>query len=208
MENITNELQADWSPILDELREIECLSSDAKLAASLGVTRGYLCSVRKGRKGVSLELAKEIFSKLGKTFDVERLEMLFLPAKVRTHVAAIKSLRNFVISRANAQCEICGLPAPFNTPDGLPYLELNHIVPTRDGGGDTPQNLIAICSNCHRKEQVATTNRLEHKKLMLLAKKWTQSKSEINRVELIEKLIKQSDGEIPRIAVNRTTDKQ
>ncbi len=51
----------------------ESLSSDAKLSAELGVTRG------KGRKGVFLELVKSIFIAVGEESGLERL---FAPLKV------------------------------------------------------------------------------------------------------------------------------
>jgi len=167
------EPQTDWSAILDELREKESISSDAKLAASLGVTRGYICSVRKGRKGVSLELASAIFSKLGRTFELDHLEKLFVPAKVRTHTANLKAVRDYVILRAKGHCQLCGLQAPFNSPDGQPYLELHHVIPFRDGGEASPNNLVALCPNCHRKIEVSPSPS-DARKIKLLVKKYKQ----------------------------------
>lgn len=173
MGNSPNEPQTDWSAILDELREKESISSDAKLAASLGVTRGYICSVRKGRKGVSLELARTIFSKLGRTFELDHLEKLFVPVKVRTHIASLQAVRNYVILRANGHCQLCGLEAPFNLPDGQPYLEVHHVIPFRDGGDDSPNNLVALCPNCHRKIEISPTPD-DMQKIKLLVKKYQQ----------------------------------
>lgn len=144
----------NWPALLDELKRKEALSSDSKLAAALGVTRGYICSVRKGRKGVSLELAKEILSRLGKTFDVESIEPLFVPLKVRRHTENIAVIRRWVILRANGHCQLCGQEAPFKTPDGIPYLEVHHLVPVSEGGSNDVGNLVALCPNCHRKADI------------------------------------------------------
>lgn len=173
MGNFPNEPQTDWSAILDELREKESISSDAKLAASLGVTRGYICSVRKGRKGVSLELARAIFSKLGRTFELDGLEKLFVPVKVRTHTARLKAVRDYVILRANGHCQLCGVEAPFNSPDGQPYLEIHHVIPFRDGDEVSPNNLVALCPNCHRKIEISPTP-ADARKIELLMKKYQQ----------------------------------
>lgn len=170
MGNTPNEPQPDWSVIFDELRQKKSIPSDAKLAAWLGVTRGYICSVRKGRKGVSLELAKTIFSELGRTFEAERLEKLFIPTKVLTHTANLKAVRDYVISRANGHCQLCGVPAPFNSPDGKPYLELHLVIPFRDGGDESTSNLVALCPNCNRKIEVSPMPS-DVRKLKLLAKR-------------------------------------
>jgi len=141
----------DWPSLLDELKCTESLASDSKLAATLGVTRGYICSVRKGRKGVSLELAKDIFSRLGRTFDVETIEQLFISNKVRSHIKILSAIREYVILRANGHCQMCGIEAPFKCRDGSPYLEVHHVVSLRNGGSSDASNLVALCPNCHRK---------------------------------------------------------
>lgn len=53
-------------------------------------------------------------------------------------------------------CQLCGLPAPFTTHEGEPFLEIHHIVPLADGGTDTPGNVVALCPNCHRRIHVLT----------------------------------------------------
>jgi len=169
----SNDVPQDWSTIFDELRQKESLNSDAKLAEALGVTSGYICSVRKGRKRVSLKLATAIFSRLGRSFQAERMESLFVPSKVRARVTNLGALRRQVISHANGNCELCGMPAPFNDLDGQPYLEVHHLVPLHTGGDDSLPNLVALCPNCHRKVQVAPTA-TDARKLSLLAKRLKQ----------------------------------
>lgn len=56
----------------------------------------------------------------------------------------------YVEERANGVCELCGSPAPFLRPKGIPYLEVHHIQPLSEGGADTIENAAGICPNCHR----------------------------------------------------------
>ena len=53
--------------------------------------------------------------------------------------------------RANGICQLCRKPAPFNTPNGDPYLEVHHIDWLMNGGADSVENTVALCPNCHRK---------------------------------------------------------
>ncbi|WP_215878999.1 HNH endonuclease [Acidithiobacillus ferrooxidans] len=53
--------------------------------------------------------------------------------------------------RAHGLCEACGATSPFEMTDGTPYLEVHHIKPLADGGGDTINNAAALCPNCHRR---------------------------------------------------------
>jgi 5-methylcytosine-specific restriction enzyme A len=64
-------------------------------------------------------------------------------------------IKRYALRRANGTCEGCGIPAPFNMPDGQPYLEVHHIRRLSDGGPDHPRWVIAICPNCHRRAHYA-----------------------------------------------------
>lgn len=55
-----------------------------------------------------------------------------------------------VKERANGQCDLCGQPAPFNNTNGFPYLE-HHLVRLSDRGNASIENVVALCSNCHKK---------------------------------------------------------
>jgi hypothetical protein len=59
-------------------------------------------------------------------------------------------VRAFVLRRAKGKCECCGKDAPFVDRDGEPFLEVHHIQPLAQGGGDVVDNAAAICPNCHR----------------------------------------------------------
>ncbi|MGC7403993.1 HNH endonuclease [Pandoraea pneumonica] len=57
-----------------------------------------------------------------------------------------------VLLRANGTCEGCGQSAPFQRPNGKPYLEVHHRRRLADGGEDTVENATALCPNCHREQ--------------------------------------------------------
>lgn len=74
-----------------------------------------------------------------------------VPIKVYVHFNDPR-VRIFAIERAKGKCEICASPAPFRrASDGSPYLEIHHKKPLNLGGEDTPDNIIVVCPNCHRK---------------------------------------------------------
>ena len=62
-----------------------------------------------------------------------------------------RAVRLYVLRRAAGKCEGCGLPAPFTTKEGQPYLEPHHIRRLTDGGPDDPRWVAGICPNCHRR---------------------------------------------------------
>ena len=60
------------------------------------------------------------------------------------------TVKAWVLQQANGKCENCGRPAPFNGPDGRPYLEVHHVRKLSDNGSDTVTNTVALCPNCHK----------------------------------------------------------
>ena len=56
----------------------------------------------------------------------------------------------WVLGKSGRICGRCDRPAPFDRPNGRPYLEVHHVRPLAEGGGDTVDNAIALCPNCHR----------------------------------------------------------
>ncbi|AUX09244.1 hypothetical protein AArcSl_1615 [Halalkaliarchaeum desulfuricum] len=58
-------------------------------------------------------------------------------------------VKEYVLARADGYCEGCGDPAPFTRKNGGPYLHVHHIHELSRGGADTPNNVIALCPNCH-----------------------------------------------------------
>lgn len=61
------------------------------------------------------------------------------------------AVKAWVLQAANAHCEGCGNPAPFRGADGLPYLEVHHVMPLSSHGSDRTSNAVALCPNCHRR---------------------------------------------------------
>lgn len=166
--------RSGWDEILDDLKHKEGIASDAKLASALGVTRGYLCSVRKGRKGISLQLAQTIFSRLGRAIDSTDLQNLFVPVKIRAFAGNLAARRVLVVKRANGHCQLCGCTAPFHDSQGNPYLEIHFVIALNEGGSDSIDNLVTLCPNCHRKMEVNPTE-ADKKKLQKLAEKYRAS---------------------------------
>lgn len=61
-----------------------------------------------------------------------------------------QAIKLYALARANGCCEGCNNPAPFKAKKG-PYLEVHHMKRVADGGADLPENVVALCPNCHRR---------------------------------------------------------
>lgn len=78
----------------------------------------------------------------------------FKPAVVTSFTTSYvrdPAVKAWVLQTAAGKCEGCGEAAPFVGQDGLPYLEVHHVVPLASNGSDTPTNAAALCPNCHRR---------------------------------------------------------
>lgn len=51
-----------------------------------------------------------------------------------------KAQRKTIYRRDGFRCALC---------DSTKYLQLHHVIPRGEGGPDTAQNLITLCSDCH-----------------------------------------------------------
>ena len=58
-------------------------------------------------------------------------------------------VKAWVLKSANGICELCNSAAPFLKQDGIPYLEVHHVLPLSEGGSDRVSNTVAVCPNCH-----------------------------------------------------------
>lgn len=65
-------------------------------------------------------------------------------------------VKAWVLKLANGICESCDSPAPFFKQDGMPYLEVHHVLPLSEGGSDRVSNAIAVCPNCHMRFHYAS----------------------------------------------------
>lgn len=75
--------------------------------------------------------------------------------EIKTLVAIrSEAIRIYALKRANGTCEGCVNPAPFSSKDG-PFLEVHHIERIADGGPDQPENVAALCPNCHKRVHFA-----------------------------------------------------
>ncbi|QNL44546.1 HNH endonuclease [Oscillibacter hominis] len=82
--------------------------------------------------------------------------------------------------RAKGVCQLCAKEAPFMDKAGSPYLETHHVVWLSKGGGDTIDNTVALCPNCHRKMHVL--NRKEDREALLSAAKSGESHPHVRRL--------------------------
>jgi 5-methylcytosine-specific restriction protein A len=60
-------------------------------------------------------------------------------------------VKAWILMTSNGICEGCDLPAQFVGQDGLPYLEVHHIMPLSSHGSDRITNAVALCPICHRR---------------------------------------------------------
>ena len=95
-----------------------------------------------------------------KVSSLRKLAFLKMPQGSKHPQLAVKTTSSFVrdpavkawvLKTANGTCEGCNSPAPFTGNDGLPYLEVHHVMPLASHGSDTPTNAVALCPNCHRR---------------------------------------------------------
>jgi len=92
--------------------------------------------------------------------------------KEKREVAYYRSeaLKIYVVLRSKGFCEGCGSEAPFQTKKG-PFLECHHVHRLADGGPDHPQNVVALCPNCHRRAHYAQNSVEFNNKLKAVAVK-------------------------------------
>lgn len=77
-----------------------------------------------------------------------------VPATVTTTTTTFvrdPAVKAWVLQSADGNCEGCGSAAPFKGTDGLPYLEVHHVMPLSSHGSDKTTNAVALCPNCHRR---------------------------------------------------------
>lgn len=72
-------------------------------------------------------------------------------SKITTSYVRDPAVKAWVLQVAGGKCEGCDGAAPFIASDGLPYLEVHHVMPLSSHGSDTTTNAVALCPNCHRR---------------------------------------------------------
>lgn len=76
------------------------------------------------------------------------------PAKVTgttTSFVRDPAVKSWVLKASKGICEGCNSSAPFMGSDGMPYLEVHHVMPLSSFGSDRISNAVALCPNCHRR---------------------------------------------------------
>lgn len=114
-------------------------------------------------------------SKANKVITKETLKRIVESKEAKKTSKGVKKIQNsyyrdanvvlYALRRANGVCDLCEKPAPFESKDGLPFLEVHHIEYLSQGGADSYDNVSALCPNCHRK-----VHALEEKKDVALLK--------------------------------------
>lgn len=78
-------------------------------------------------------------------------------------------VRDFALRAADGECKGCGEEAPFLDTNEEPFLEVHHLHRRSDGGPDDPENVIAICPNCHRRAHYGQDQESFNQKLIDIA---------------------------------------
>lgn len=75
-------------------------------------------------------------------------------------------VKEFARQSADGVCQGCGEMAPFESKNGRPFLEIHHLRMLGDEGVDHPDNVIALCPNCHRRVHEGKDGRQFNRELM------------------------------------------
>ena len=61
-----------------------------------------------------------------------------------------QSTRQEVFDRRGHECIFCGVTGEQHKQEYNRDLDVHHVIPSRKGGSDDPENLIPVCIGCHR----------------------------------------------------------
>ncbi len=85
------------------------------------------------------------------------------------------NVKQYVLHRDGYTCKKCG--------QANCKLEVHHILFRSNGGSDSPDNLITLCSSCHEKLHLSTTAESDSKKLgFKLKKKSTRAATQVSTI--------------------------
>ena len=174
----------DFRPVIRRLEKWGW--SQADLERHIGVSRGMVSHWKMRRREPSGEsrqklddfLAEQVFAE--QVFDLGKLEetvaefqKLKRPPpgtkqpKRETHTIDVlgrnPSVYAWTLQQAKGRCELCRKPAPFERPDGRPFLEVHHVTRLAEGGEDVPGNTVALCPNCHRMAHYGDVKKVQEK---------------------------------------------
>ncbi|WP_157963818.1 HNH endonuclease signature motif containing protein [Actinocorallia populi] len=100
--------------------------------------------------------------------------------KLRNEPVRLDPARRVVLERSAGNCEFCGTPAPDVTDRGIPVLEVDHIEGLAEGGRDHPEQMIALCPNCHAVKTRGTRRHTVAEQLREIATRRHRQKLESN----------------------------
>lgn len=95
-------------------------------------------------KHLSLEQLKSFSQKKESTRDVKKV----------TVFARNIYVKEFAKRVAAGVCQLCENSSPFRDKMDEPFLEVHHVNYLSRGGGDSVENVVALCPNCHRKVHI------------------------------------------------------
>lgn len=140
-----------WNTLLDELKVREEIASDSDLAKTLKVSRSFISAIRKCKRDLPENLAEDLLNRLDRPLNMQEA-ILFLPKliieKTTFKFATVQANKDLLIQSKHL-CDLCGKPAPFNTSDGEPYLEVYCFTMDLPTGHELGES--ALCPNCHQK---------------------------------------------------------
>lgn len=129
----------------DQLGEALIESSDGRAVLSPKAVPPVLCESLEELERESSRLFRELSG--GKPTGQANPKKIPSSTEQFVRDAAVVA---YVLREADGRCECCMNPAPFIKRNGLPYLEVHHVLPLAFGGSDRVSNAVAACPNCHR----------------------------------------------------------
>lgn len=77
----------------------------------------------------------------------------------QTRVRNQKAVR--ILKGLYGECQISGNKFVFEKSDGMPYLEVHHLIPLGEGGADAPANLVVLSAHIHRMLHYASVSEID-----------------------------------------------
>lgn len=145
--------KADFQTVVTEARKtLSTEEETAKLDRIASCTKGRPC-----QNGFEIASESEFDLQVANAINNDLSNIIGNKFPSQIEICSLRYQRDpsvvaYALQKANGTCGDCGNPAPFiSRHTGLPYLEVHHKKMLKEGGGDTPENVIALCPNCHRK---------------------------------------------------------
>lgn len=79
--------------------------------------------------------------------DIGTIHQVIGPGRIHSLSTRAKILRAYLAERAHYECQNCGVR---EGPAWDDRLEVDHIIPWRDGGTNHPDNLQLLCPKCNK----------------------------------------------------------